>query len=237
MPSKTPTLENATLKQLVDLDACRTASSTELSVKDALAAKVPFVVTFATPTYCQSRTCGPIVDVVSAVRKREAGSNVRFIHVEVYKDNDPAKGVNQWMREWHLPTEPWVFVVGRRQDRESGSRARSPVSELDAAVNRPDHGSGAAPGRAIICGLEPDGAPDHDLAATRARRAEAEADIADDLGAVLRAGSSPPPASPADVGHRRVDEARADRDARTPSSSRSAFSEWVSEITAAFVAP
>ena len=104
----------------VDLDACRTASSTASRSKDALAAKVPFVVTFATPAYCQSRTCGPIVDVVSAVRKREAGSNVRFIHVEVYEDNDPAKGENQWFKEWHLPSR----AVGLpRRARRQGARA------------------------------------------------------------------------------------------------------------------
>jgi hypothetical protein len=84
----------------------------ETSVAKALAAHEPFVVTFATPQYCQSRTCGPVVDVVSAVRKQQpAGSPVRFIHVEIYKDNDPANGVNQWVSQWRLPTEPFTFVV------------------------------------------------------------------------------------------------------------------------------
>ena len=107
-----------------------------ISVKDALAAKVPFVVTFATPEFCQSRTCGPVVDVVSAVRKRNAGSNVRFIHVEVYQDNDPTKGENRWFKEWHLPTEPWVFLVGpdgKVRERFEGTVS---VDELDAAVKK-----------------------------------------------------------------------------------------------------
>ena len=52
--------------------------------------------------------------MLSAVRRRLAGSGVRFIHVEVYADNDPAKGVNEWMKEWRLPTEPFTFVVDRR---------------------------------------------------------------------------------------------------------------------------
>ena len=37
---------------------------------------------------------------------------VRFIHVEVYRGNDPTKGYNRWMREWGLQSEPWTFVVG-----------------------------------------------------------------------------------------------------------------------------
>ena len=83
------------------------------SVAQALAAHEPFVVTFATPKFCTSRTCGPVVDVVSHVRKQLAGSDVRFMHVEVYADNDPARGYNRWMRRWGLQSEPWVFLVGR----------------------------------------------------------------------------------------------------------------------------
>ena len=135
VPSATPTLANAPIKQLTtskvpDPELYRS------SIKDALAAKAPFVVTFATPEYCQSRTCGPVVDVVSAVRKREAGSQVRFIHVEVYQDNDPTKGENQWFKEWHLPSEPWVFLVGpdgKVRERFEGTVS---VSELDAAVKK-----------------------------------------------------------------------------------------------------
>ena len=82
------------------------------SVADSLRAHRPFVVTFATPKFCTSRTCGPVVDVVDAVRRRLAGRGVRFIHVEVFRDNDPSRGYNRWMRQWGLASEPWTFVVG-----------------------------------------------------------------------------------------------------------------------------
>jgi hypothetical protein len=135
VPSDTPTLKNATIKQL-STSRVPDRELYRISVKDALAAKVPFVVTFATPAYCQSRTCGPVVDVVSAVRKRESGTKVRFIHVEVYQDNDPAKGENQWFKEWHLPSEPWTFLVGpdgKVRERFEGTVS---VDELDAAVKK-----------------------------------------------------------------------------------------------------
>jgi len=91
---------------------------------------------FATPKFCSSRTCGPVVDVAQAVQRRFAGSGVRFIHVEVYKDNNPAQGFNRWFREWRLPSEPWVFVVGR--DGRIKARFEGSVSEaeLSAAVRR-----------------------------------------------------------------------------------------------------
>jgi hypothetical protein len=104
------------------------------SVADSLRAKVPFVVTFATPKFCTSRTCGPVVDVVEETARRLEGSGVRFIHVEVYEGNDPAKGYNRWVREWGLETEPWTFVVGR--DGKIAARYEGAVSvrELEQVV-------------------------------------------------------------------------------------------------------
>ena len=104
------------------------------SVADSLKAKVPFVVTFATPKFCASRTCGPVVDVVEEVQRRLEDENVRFIHVEVYEDLDPAKGYNRWLQEWKLQTEPWTFLVGA--DGKIAERFEGTVSvdELEAAV-------------------------------------------------------------------------------------------------------
>jgi len=104
------------------------------SVAESLRAKTPFVVTFSTPKFCSSRTCGPVVDVVEEVARRFEGSDVRFIHVEVYEDNDPAKGYNEWLQEWKLDTEPWTFLVGRDGkivDRYEGVVS---VNELEQAV-------------------------------------------------------------------------------------------------------
>lgn len=104
------------------------------SVAGSLRAGLPFVVTFATPEFCSSRACGPVVDVVEEVARRLEGGDVRFIHVEVFTDNDPTRGYNRWMREWGLRTEPWTFVVGR--DGKVAERYEGVVSvrELEAAV-------------------------------------------------------------------------------------------------------
>lgn len=107
-----------------------------ISVADAVAAKVPFVVSFATPKFCQTRTCGPVVDVLSAVRGRFAGSPVRFIHVEVYEENDPAKGTNRWVNAWKLPTEPFTFVVDGRGVVRAKLEGAFSARELEAAVRR-----------------------------------------------------------------------------------------------------
>ena len=132
-PSKTPTLADAPAAELTT----RTPPDTELlrvSVADALARKESFVVVFATPKFCQSRTCGPVVDVVDAVRRRVPG--IEFIHVEIYEENNPALGVNRWVQEWKLPTEPWVFLVGRNGRIKAKFEGAVSEQELEAAVRR-----------------------------------------------------------------------------------------------------
>ena len=104
------------------------------SVAQAMARHEPFVVTFATPKFCQSRTCGPVVDVVDAVAKKLAKTPVRFIHVEIYKDNDPAKGTNRWVNAWHLPNEPFTFLVDRQGIVRAKLSGAFSVGELEQAV-------------------------------------------------------------------------------------------------------
>jgi len=135
--SATPTLASAhgnaaslTTRTPPDLGLLR------YSVAGSLAAHRPFVVTFATPKYCTSRTCGPVVDVVDAVRRRLAFGGVRFIHVEVYRDNDPGKGYNRWMRQWGLRSEPWTFLVGRDGRVKAKFEGSVSEAELAAAVQR-----------------------------------------------------------------------------------------------------
>jgi hypothetical protein len=134
-PSRTPTLasEGGKLAKLTT----RVPPDRELlrySIAGSLAAHAPFVVTFATPRYCSSRTCGPVVDVVERVRERFVGTGIRFIHVEIYEDNNPRNGENQWVREWSLPSEPWTFLVGRDGRIKAKFESSISVRELEDAV-------------------------------------------------------------------------------------------------------
>jgi hypothetical protein len=134
-PSLTPTLASTDGK-LAELTT-RVPPDRELlksSIAGSLGAHVPFVVTFATPRYCSNRTCGPVVDVVDRVRRRFSGSDIRFIHVEIYEGNDPRNGENRWVREWHLPTEPWTFLVGRDGRIKAKFESSMSVHELEQAV-------------------------------------------------------------------------------------------------------
>jgi hypothetical protein len=129
--SDTPTLADAPATEITTARPPDT-ELLRVSVNDALAARAPFVLAFATPRFCQSRTCGPTVEVVDKVRQTFGGSPIRFIHVEVYEGNDPNNGVNRWMREWKLPSEPWVFLV----DRDGIIRAKFEGSVSEAELEQ-----------------------------------------------------------------------------------------------------
>jgi len=136
-PSRTPTLattrgRTAPLTTSVPPDKALLRTS----IAGALAAHVPFVVTFATPRYCTSRICGPVVDVVDHVRKQYGHTPVRFIHVEIYTDNNPNKGRNRWVRQWHLPGEPWTFLVGRDGKIKAKFQGSVSTNELGDAIRR-----------------------------------------------------------------------------------------------------
>jgi hypothetical protein len=73
--------------------------------------KKPVALLFATPQLCQSRVCGPVTDIELQM-KAKFGDKIDFIHQEVYEGNDPAKGLRKPLQDFHLQTEPWLFVVG-----------------------------------------------------------------------------------------------------------------------------
>lgn len=94
----------------------------DASFADVLAKK-PTILLFATPQLCQSRVCGPVVDVAEQL-KRTYADRVQFIHQEVYVDNVVDKGLRPPLEAFHLRTEPWLFAVnaqGRITARLEGS--------------------------------------------------------------------------------------------------------------------
>ncbi|HEX2103963.1 MAG TPA: DUF47 family protein [Solirubrobacteraceae bacterium] len=104
----------------------------ETSFKDVLGRK-PVALLFATPQLCQSRVCGPVVDIELQMQEKY-GDRMTFIHQEVYRDNQVDKGLRPSLRAFGLQTEPWLFTVdadGRIAARLEGSFG---VKEFEQAV-------------------------------------------------------------------------------------------------------
>lgn len=88
----------------------------QLSLDEALANGRPTVVVFATPAFCTTAACGPLVDIVQGLIDDYPG--VDFVHVEVFTGfrdpgfdpSDPAR-LAPSVAGYRLLSEPWVYVV------------------------------------------------------------------------------------------------------------------------------
>jgi hypothetical protein len=94
----------------------------------------PVVLLFATPALCQSRVCGPVVDVAEQV-KAEYGDSASFIHQEIYVDNQPGpENLRPQVKEYGLPTEPWLFVIDENGEVSTRIEGAFSVDELENAL-------------------------------------------------------------------------------------------------------
>ena len=135
---RAPTVSTPTTSDVPDVSEIDTrvppSTMHDEDLADVLGRK-PVVLLFATPALCQSRVCGPVVDVAEQV-KRDYGDRVAFIHQEVYNENDLNKGVRPQLRAYNLPSEPWLFVIDRQGVITTAIEGPFGVAELEAAVER-----------------------------------------------------------------------------------------------------
>jgi hypothetical protein len=97
--------------------------------------KKPVVLLFATPALCQSRVCGPVVDVAEQVRAKY-GEDAAWIHMEIYKQNEVEKGFRPQVLQWSLPTEPWLFTIDAKGRVAAKIEGAFSPAELEAAVKK-----------------------------------------------------------------------------------------------------
>jgi hypothetical protein len=142
--SAAPRSHNPTIAQepATKLDSGRPPDDMHrLSIAGAIAQHRPLVVLFATAAYCTSRLCGPEIEVVQSLENRYRG-RVNFVHIEIYKNANPAAGYAATVKQWHLVTEPWVFIVGRNGRIQAKFQGPTPASELIPAIRAALRGSG-----------------------------------------------------------------------------------------------
>ena len=108
----------------------------QVDYADALG-KEPIILLFATPQFCQSRVCGPVVDVAEQV-KQLYGDKAAFIHMEIFEDNDPDKGLQP--AGAGLPPAERAVAVRDRQGRDDrrGDRGRLRRRRADRSRGKGD---------------------------------------------------------------------------------------------------
>jgi hypothetical protein len=97
--------------------------------------KQPVVLLFATPALCQSRVCGPVVDIAEQVEHEPEASGIDFIHQEIYANNKPP-ALRPQVKAYGLQTEPWLFVVGKDGRISTRIEGAFSLSELQDAVKK-----------------------------------------------------------------------------------------------------
>jgi len=112
----------------------------EMTVAEALDTGKPVVVAFATPAFCTSRTCGPVMDKLVVPLFEQYSDRVVFIHIEPYDLQRARSGEGLLpvpaLQDWGLQTEPWVFVIDP-QGRIAGKfEGIAGLDELRAAIEQ-----------------------------------------------------------------------------------------------------
>ena len=119
--SLAPRSRNRTARDVPSLDQLTTDSSPDwelyaMTIDEAVRSGLALIVTFATPAFCETATCGPQLDVIGELKDTYRG-RANFLHVEVYDNPHEIQSdlsnavVSPTVGEWGLPSEPWTFVI------------------------------------------------------------------------------------------------------------------------------
>jgi hypothetical protein len=136
-PSETRTSADFPELSVITSDPEPDPAMYESSIADAVTSGSPSVIVFATPAFCASQACGPLLDQVKALQADY--EDVEFVHVEIYEDLqvDSVEDLTPVpaTSEWGLPSEPWVFVVGSDGIVSAGFEGAASDEELRAAID------------------------------------------------------------------------------------------------------
>lgn len=118
----------------IDTSARPDARLHQVRIADAIAQGKPQLIVFATPQFCTTRMCGPVVDIVRTLFPAY-GKQVAFTHQEIWQDFADKK-VFPTVEEWRLDTEPWIFVVDGQGIIRAKFEGLVTVRELEAALQQ-----------------------------------------------------------------------------------------------------
>jgi hypothetical protein len=133
--SDTRTLADAPIDELTS-DQTPEEPYYELTVAEAVESG-PSVLIFATPAWCTSQSCGPMLDQVQEIDSEYPDFN--YVHVEVYENIQVTDQEDLVLvpavEEWGLPTEPWLYVTDGSGTVTAAFEGAVSDSELRAAFD------------------------------------------------------------------------------------------------------
>jgi len=109
--SESRTLEEASIEDLTS-DPTPEESYYEMTVAEAVDSGSSVLI-FATPAWCTSQSCGPMLDQIQEIDSDYPELN--YVHVEIYENIHVSSRDDLVMvpavEEWSLPSEPWLYVT------------------------------------------------------------------------------------------------------------------------------
>jgi hypothetical protein len=102
-------------------------------IADVIAAGRPLVVQISTPAYCQTRFCGPVLELLLH-EMPPYQDRIDFVHLEVWQDF-PARVPRRAVADWRLPGEPFTFFIAADGTVRSKLEAIFTNAELRAALD------------------------------------------------------------------------------------------------------
>jgi hypothetical protein len=111
----------------------------EMSLDEAFTNGRQSVVIFATPAYCTSAACGPLLQ-----QTKDAAAqfdDVNFVHIEVYSGfneegfQPDVDHLVPAVEAFRLPSEPWIFVIDENGLVKRRLEGVLSDGELEAAIN------------------------------------------------------------------------------------------------------
>ncbi len=107
---------------LISTDQDPYPAAYDKTIAESVSAGRPALVFFATPAFCQTGFCGPMVELVKSVAREHEG-DVEYVNVEPYELHMTENGLQplldeagqlqpvQAARDYGIPVEPYLFVV------------------------------------------------------------------------------------------------------------------------------
>ncbi len=108
-----------------------------VSINEAIKSGKPSLIAFVTPSFCKTATCGPQLEVIKMLRTSYK-NQAHLIHAEIYSNPEKISSgietasLSPTVKEWNLPSEPWVFVIdsgGRISGKFEGYASFEEISE------------------------------------------------------------------------------------------------------------
>lgn len=105
-----------------------------VSIANAIARHRALVVLFASAAYCGTFQCGAEIAAVQSLERQYHGS-ADFVHIDVFRDARPPH-LSATAAQWHIPSQPWVFIVNRQGKIAGKFEGPASTSELASVLQR-----------------------------------------------------------------------------------------------------